>query len=56
MNTSEIIEQVRLANSNDPHDRNLHEGWLTRNAHKVFADYVKVLSKLEQLAKIAEGK
>lgn len=52
MNTDEILQQVKLANSNDPKDRDRHVAWLTINAHHVFADYVKALAKLERL----EGK
>lgn len=55
MNHEEIAAQVKLANSNKPQDRDQHAAWLTINAHRVFADYVKVLAKLEQLAQIVKG-
>lgn len=49
MTHEEIAAQVRLANSNKPQDRDQHAGWLTINAHKVFAAYVAALVKLASL-------
>lgn len=52
MNHATIAEQVRLANSDKTQDRDQHAAWLTINAHKVFAEYVKTLVSLASL----EGK